>query len=135
MPHTKTKTVAKSHKHSHAQRPVADFLALLADAEHLEDETRQFWLTNYDRLDMRDQKELARTLLDANKEITKENEHHIGRVAEINAKCTTRLRRLTKHNKNLTSVAVDELSETSTKPNDDLLDDELLHQLEAAGEL
>ncbi len=135
MPRTKTKTLARPRVQAHKQ-PAADFVSLLTDSgDWLEDEERQFWLANYDQLGMLDQKELARTLIDTNKEITKETEHHTGRVAEINAKCVTRLNQILKHNKNLTPLLTADLGESQKVAAEDLLDDELLHQLEAAGEL
>jgi hypothetical protein len=136
MPRTTAKKQAKSTVVTKtAAVDPAKLMNLLNDADFIEDEERSFWSANFENLAAPDQKALTAVLTTANQELTQENDHHIARCAEINAKLAGALRQIAERNKSALQAEVAQAQQVRNTADDDLLDDELLAQLEQYGEV
>jgi len=103
---------------------------LLSDSEIISDGARSFWLDNFSRLDDPSEKELTKIVATAEKELQKESDSHMNRVAEINLKCLANLKTLAKNSG----------FESSGDDDDDLDpekfdENEIIRTLQQAGEL
>ena len=117
----KTKT-----KHSDGKK----IYNLLSDSEIISDGARSFWLENFPKLDDSAEKELTKIVSSGSRELEKENDSHLGRVAEINSKCLANLKMLAKNSGFANSGEDDD--EIDVEKFDE---DEIIRTLQQAGEL
>jgi len=102
---------------------------LLSESRALEDVSRSFWLNNFSVLSPAERKNLVHVLENGDKEMRKEQENHMSRVAEINAKCAGQMTEIKNSNGNLKAMKSDE------EENPEDYDPELiLKELHDAGE-
>ncbi|MFH1375890.1 MAG: hypothetical protein ABIH35_04455 [Patescibacteria group bacterium] len=99
----KTKT-----KNAEAKKLSKQLYNLLSDAEVISDGERGFWLQNYPQLSAENQEKVADMIKHGEKELQKENEAHISRVAEIDTKCVVQLHEIAKTNGLKASAGDDE---------------------------
>lgn len=136
--YTKTKSPSKntatSHNHQNSKRNsgAERLYGLLSETDLLIEEEREFWLANFQDLPSGEQQELARILVDADREIARERERHQGHTAEINAKMQTRIKKFSAYKKFEIENDKSVLKGKSVKKDtvEDILDEELLSQLE-----
>ena len=103
---------------------------LLSESEIISDGTRAFWLENFSKLDASAEKELTKIVATGEKELQKENDSHMNRVAEINSKCLANLKILEK-NSGFASSGEDD-DEVDQESFDE---DEIIRTLQQAGEI
>lgn len=102
---------------------------LLSDSEALIGVDRNFWLKNYSLLSEKEQDRLAQLLSQSEKEFQREQENHMSRVAEINAKCAAQLAELKKANNKLKAIRDEEQEDV-----ENFDPDSILRELHDAGE-
>lgn len=103
---------------------------LLSDAEVISDGERIFWLEHFSDLSDQAQSDLADVLRGGEKELQKEKDAHLARVAEIDTKCVAQLQEVAKAN-GLKASAGDEDDDLNAGYDED----DVIRTLQQAGEL
>lgn len=123
MSHKTKKTVQK--------KLTKKLYTLLLTAATLSETERDFWLANYQTLPSIAQTKLFTIVEESEKELAHENDAHLGRIAEIDAKCLSQLQELQKADKNLVNCP-----HASVEANEEDFDEEeIFAALRAAGEI
>lgn len=95
-------------KKSEAKKLSKKLYNLFSDAEVISDGERGYWLQNYPQLSTENQEQVANIVKHGEKELQKEKEAHISRVAEIDTKCVAQLHEIAKTNGLKASAGSDE---------------------------